>query len=191
MRADVWKGEVSKALIKFIHDNIEVIDRKTKQPVPLKAMVRNPQEKGQKESQIVNPCATIYHYDEKEDRFRYDWVKPIVSKDEKKGTAIIGDTAKPYSLYVQVDFWSDYQTELDLITKQWCSAFDYLGYLEVVDSSGVTRYCTVSKTGYNTSDYNEDGERQFQRTYGYRIWVELDSGKTTEVNIVNKPINLV
>lgn len=191
MRADVWYKEVDKALIKLISENVEVIDLKTKKPRPLKAMVRNPQEKGQEEHQIVNPCATIFHYDEVRDRFRYNNIKQVVSTNEQEGYALVGDPAKPYSLYVQIDFWSNYQAEVNEMTKQWCSAFDYLGYLEVVDSSGEKRYCTVNKVGYNSRDYNDEGERQFQRTYCYRIWVELDSGKTTKVNIVNKHINLV
>lgn len=184
MRADVWYEQVDRALIKFLKENVEVIDRKTKKRVPINVLVRNPQE----EAQIKNPCATIYHYDERQDRFRYDWRRQVVSRDTEKGTALIGESAKPYNLYVQIDFWSDYQAEINDMTMQWCSSFDYESYLEVVDSSGTTRYCTVNRTGFNKQDYNEDGERQFQRTYCYEIWVELDSGKTKEVNILTKPL---
>lgn len=184
MRADVWYEEVDRALIKFIKEHIQVVDRKTKKYVPVNAIVRNPQE----ESQIKNPCVTIYHYGEYQDRFRYDWRDQVVSKDTSRGTAIMEESAKPYNMLVQIDFWSDYQKEINDMTKQWCSSFDYQGYLEVVDSSGETRYCTVNKKGFNKQDYNDTGERQFQRTYNYEIWVELDGKDTKEVNIITKPV---
>lgn len=183
MRADVWYEEVDRALIKYIKSNILVIDRKTKKYVPLNVIVRNPQG----DAQIQNPCATIYHYGEYQDKFRYEWQNQVVSKDLEKGVATISESAKPYNMLVQIDFWSDYQKEINDMTKQWCSSFDYQGYLEVVDSSGETRYCTVNKKGFNKQDYNDTGERQFQRTYNYEIWVELDSGKSTDINIMSKP----
>ena len=177
----VWFEQVDRALIKHLKELIKLPNEAGK-IVSVPVSVRKPEEDFKVE---VYPSITIYAIQATPDIVRYFPDK--VKTSEPSGNVItMEDSAKPFTLHYQIDFWSKYQTHMNTMTELWLSSFWRDFNLPVIDMAGNSRDCYVySDHRITKSDLLEDSKRIFHSILTLRVWVELDNRKPEEVFIVN------
>ena len=174
MSANVWFEEVNIGLLEEIKNTVRVKNSKG----VLKALkdeallIRKPEEDFKLE---VFPCVSIYNLSYKHDPARYNPSPVIIEEDEKNKVAVMEDSAVPFNLDYQIDFWAKYQEDMDCMTRTWLSKHFRQFNLKVVDDGGVERTCNCLIQGsVAKSDLVLNGERLFHSIIKYQIWVELD-----------------
>lgn len=178
MSESVWFEQVDEALIKFIRDHIQIDGE------PVKVVVRKPDDDFNLEDY---PLVSIYSLYDRFSKERYNPEPVVVSKDKESNTLVSEESALPYDLYYQIDFWSTLQIDMNEMTKQWKSAFSFWFNLDVIDESGNPRSCFVlSRNDFNKSDLMKDGKRLFHSFCTYKIQVEIDDNVQTVVPMVGK-----
>lgn len=185
MSGSVWYPQLNKAL-KTLIPTVVMTHDESGQLVPIPVVIRTPEPEFEVEK---FPSATISSYDERFAQFRYTDSRVVVYKDYDRSVAVIEESAKPYSLYYQIDFWAQYQEDIDTMTMMWSSKFKKHNSLTVIDSSGVERSCYMRLVKIAKADTVSDrNDRIFHRVYSYEIWVELDENPLMEVPLVRKQI---
>ena len=174
MSANVWFEEVNIGLLEEIKNTVRVKNSKG----VLKALkdeallIRKPEEDFKLE---VFPCVSIYNLSYKHDPVRYNPSPVIIEEDEKNKVVVMEDSAVPFNLDYQIDFWAKYQEDMDCMTRTWLSKHFRQFNLKVVDDGGVERTCNCLIQGsVAKSDLVLNGERLFHSIIKYQIWVELD-----------------
>lgn len=168
----VWFEQVDTALIDYIKGIVKLPDSQgVLTPVPVK--VRKPDEDFKIEEY---PCITLYNLYSLRDKDRYFPDKVVVSRDFDTHTLIEENSAIPYSLFYQIDFWSRLQSQMNDMTRMWLSYHnDRCFNLPVKDISGNDRSSFVLMTGdLMKSDFLTETKRTFHSFMTYRVWVELD-----------------
>ena len=174
MSANVWFEEVNIGLLEEIKNTVRVKNSKG----VLKALkdeallIRKPEEDFKLEA---FPCVSIYNLSYKHDPVRYNPSPVMVEEDEKNKVVVMEDSAVPFNLDYQIDFWAKYQEDMDCMTRTWLSKHFRQFNLKVVDDGGVERTCNCLIQGsVAKSDLVLNGERLFHSIIKYQIWVELD-----------------
>lgn len=152
--------------------------------VELPVIVRDPQ----RESKLTSyPCACVSNYNQLISKDRLDNLDKVVVKykDTEKKQVLVDKVAKPYYLYYQVDFYAKFQTDIDEMTRMWLGNIDSHYVLEVRDTNNNKRYCNMVEQPYK---HNRTDGNIYQRSYTYKVWVELDESIPVEVPTVQQVI---
>lgn len=174
MSANVWFEEVNTGLLSEIRDTVRY---KNANGVLVALednalVVRKPEEDFKFE---VFPCVSIYNLNHRFDPLRYNPAPVQVGEDLEKKVAILEDPAVPFNLEYQIDFWAEYQEDMDCMTRTWLMKHFRQFNLKVIDDGGVERSCNcLSQRGSVKSDLVLNGERLFHSIIKLQIWVELD-----------------
>ena len=191
MSANVWFEEVNTALLKEIQNSVRIKDESgILVPLDSKAfIVRKPEEDFKFE---VFPCISIYNLNHKFDPSRYNPALIKVGEDIDNNSVIVEEPAIPFNLEYQIDFWADYQTDMDYITRSWLSKHFRQFNLKVVDDGGVERACNCLMKGSGTkSDLVLNGDRLFHTIMRLDIWVELDDQiRYSKFAVVDRDVNI-
>lgn len=182
-KGSVWLKEVDTALVTLINNTITVPDE-LGVPQKVDVVVRDPE----KEAKLTNfPCVSIYNYNQLKSKDRIDTQTKIQMKyeDSEKKSILVDKVAKPYYLFYQIDFYAKYQTDIDEMTRQWLGLIDQHYLLEVRDTKNNKRQCVMDELEYR---YSNARKSIFQRTYNYKIWVELDESVPKSVPTVQEII---
>ena len=175
MSANVWFEEVNIGLINEIKNTVR-IKNATGKLVALEdnaIMVRKPEEDFKLET---FPCVSIYNISYDFDPLRYNPSPVVVVKDMENYFATLEDSAVPFNLSYQLDFWSKYQTDMDCMTRTWLNSHFHQFNLKVVDDGGTERTCNCLAQGsVIKSDLVSEGERLYHSIIKLLIWVELDN----------------
>ena len=108
-----------------------------------------------------------------------------MSRDEETNSLVIEESALPYDLFYQIDFWAKQQADMNSMTKQWKSATKRFFNLSVLDESGKSRSCFVlSRNDFNKSDLLQNGKRVFHSFGTYRVYTEIDENTRLTVPMV-------
>lgn len=174
MSASVWFEEVCTGLIqelkksvRYNNTNGELVTLDDKS-----LMVRKPEEDFKFEK---FPCVSVYIVDYKHDPLRYNPEPVVVARDVNNNIATLEETAIPFNLTCQIDFWSRYQVDMDVMTRTWLMKHFREFNLPVVDSGGTERTCDCFTQGSIVkSDLVLNKERLFHSIIKYQIWVEID-----------------
>ena len=181
MSANVWFEEVNTGLLNELRSTVKIKDA-SGLLVSLKDeafVVRKPEEDFKVESY---PCVSIYNLNYAHDPLRYNPEPVVISRDN--GMVTLEDSAVPFNLFYQIDFWSEYQTDMDCMTRTWLKKHFRQFNLVVVDDGGTERTCNcLMKGSVVKSDLVLNGERLYHSIIKLLIWVELDD----EIRY-NKPI---
>ena len=184
MSANVWFEEVDIGLIEEIKNIVRVRNSKG-DLVPLSddaIIVRKPEEDFKLE---VYPCVSIYNTNDEFDAFRHNPEPIQVARDIDNHMITMEDPAVPFKLYYQIDFWSNYQTDMNEMTKSWLAKHFRQFNLPVVDDGGTKRSCNCLMSGKpRKSDLILNNERLFHTIISYCIWVELDGQTRYNVSMV-------
>lgn len=185
MSANVWFREVSIALLEELKSTIKVHKKDEMVYLPDNAfVVRKPEEDFKFET---FPCVSIYYRDYRHNPRRYNTNMVLIEKDLENNIAVMEDSAVPFDIKVQLDFWSKYQSDMDDMTKTWLLKHFRQFNLSVVDDGGVKRNCNVFQSSNNSimrSDLVLNKERLFHSIINYDIWVELDDETRYNVPMV-------
>lgn len=175
MSANVWFEEVNTGLIQEILNTVKVTNS-TGNTVLIgeeAVFVRKPEEDFKDE---IFPCVSIYNRTYEHDPIRYDPVPVKLGIDLSKKNIEMEETAVPFNLFYQIDFWSRFQTDMDTMTRTWLSKHFRQFNLKVIDDGGVERSCNCMQKGQITkSDLVLDKKRLFHSIANLEIWVELDN----------------
>lgn len=174
MSANVWFEEVNTGLLNELRKTVK-IKNASGLLVSLNDeafVVRKPEEDFKFESY---PCVSIYNLDYKHDPVRYNPSPVKVSANIENGFVTLEDPAVPFNLSYQLDFWAEYQTDMDCMTRTWLKSHFRQFNLVVVDDGGTKRTCNcLMKGSVVKSDLVLNGERLYHSIIKLLIWVELD-----------------
>lgn len=195
MSASVWFEEVCKGLLGEIKNTVRYKNNEGNL-VPLddkSLMVRKPEEDFKFEK---FPCVSVYIVDYKYDPLRYVEGVVVKSRDKVNNIAVVEDMAVPYNLTCQIDFWTRYQEDMDIMTRTWLLNHFRSFNLSVIDSGGNEKTCNCfTQERIVKSDLVLDKERLFHSILKYQIWVEIDeeicynTSMVTSINLSSTPIN--
>lgn len=178
MSESVWFEQVDIALVELLKNVIQIDNR------PVKVIVRKPDEDFNEEDY---PLVSIYNLYDRFSADRYSPERVVVSRDVDAKTAVIEDSALPYDLFYQIDFWSTLQSDMNSMTKQWKSYCKRWFNLNVTDESGTPRSCFVlSRNDFNKSDLMKNGKRLFHSFGTYKVQVEIDERTHISTPIVTE-----
>ena len=182
MSANVWFEEVNIGLLKELKDTIRIKDANgVLVPLENKALIiRKPEEDFKIET---FPCISIYNLSYKHDPIRYNPEPVKVDSDVTNKTVTMEDSAVPFNLTYQIDFWSKYQSDMDCMTRTWLMKHFRQFNMKVIDDGGEERSCNCFTLGSITKSdliLNKERypisnkERLFHSIIKIQIWVELD-----------------
>lgn len=174
MSANVWFEEVNRGLINEIKNTIRIKDPNgVLVALEDKAIIiRKPEEDFKFET---FPCVSIYNKTYEFDPIRYNPNPIKVGEIIEENIAIMEESATPFNLNYQIDFWSKYQTDMDTMTRTWLKKHFRQFNLKVVDDGGTERSCNcLIKGSVTKSDLVLNKERLYHSIINYQIWVELD-----------------
>lgn len=190
MSANVWFEEVNTGLLEEIKNTVRV---KNAQGVLTalndKALIiRKPEEDFKIE---VFPCVSIYAENYRHDPLRYNPAHVAVDRDPEANVVVLEEPAVPFALNYQIDFWTQYQSDMDTMTMTWLSKHFRQFNLSVVDDGGVERSCNVIvRRGIEKADLVLNKERLFHSIIKLQIWVELDNEtRYNKPMVVQRDIN--
>ena len=178
----VWFEQVDTALINYIKGIVKLPNSNgVLTPVPVK--VRKPDEDFKIEEY---PCITLYNLYSVRDEVRYFPDKVVVERDLENKRVVEENSAIPYSLFYQIDFWSRQQSHMNDMTRIWLGHHpDKCFNLPVKDLSGNNRDSFVLMTDdLKKSDFLTDTKRTFHSVLTYKVWVEIDERIRTESYLI-------
>lgn len=182
MSESVWFEQVDIALVNLL-SNLIRIDGK-----PVKVVIRKPDDDFTTEDY---PLISVYNLYDRFSVSRYSPEPVVVSKDEKSNSLLVEESALPYDLFYQIDFWANLQSDMNSMTRQWKSYSKMWFNLDVTDESGNPRSCFVlSQNDFNKSDLLSGGKRLFHSFGTYKIQVELDDNVQSKLPMITNTIEV-
>lgn len=172
----VWYEEVERGLQKEILDHVYYLSNTGIETALTedKVFVRDPEEDLRREQ---TPCVTISSLYNKEapERDYYGHKQQIVlGTDKENNTAEVVDKPVTMSLYYQIDFWSAFKEDMNLMTRTWLMKHSRQFNLDVVDIKGNEMSVNVVLNNRMTeSNLLSNGKRLFHSIISYVIWVEI------------------
>lgn len=177
MSESVWFEQVDIALMRLLREVIQIDGN------PVKVVIRKPDEDFNTEDY---PLVSVYNLYDRFSRDRYSPEPVVVSQDFNNNFAVLEESALPYDLFYQIDFWASLQSDMNSMLKQWKSFAPFWFNLDVFDESGNPRSCfVISRNDFSKADLlKKDGKRMFHSFGTYKVQVELDECKQEVVSIV-------
>ena len=182
----IWKEEVDTGLINEIFNTVRVPNSKGIL-VPLSSkekqvLIRKPEEDFKPEKY---PCVSIYNTGDNFSTDRYNHNK--IKKRLPNGVMRLEDSAVPFDLTYNIDFWSRYQIDMNAMTKEWLKHHFRQFNLLVTDDVGNEVYVNcLRSSNARKSDLMSGGERLFHTIISYRIWVEIKDETQYNTNVATK-----
>ena len=175
MSANVWFEEVNIGLLQELKNTVRIRNSKgVLVALEDKALIiRKPEEDFKFET---FPCVSIYNLSYRHEPTRYNPQPIKVGEDVENKLAVLEESAIPFDLTYQIDFWAEYETDMDCMTRTWLSKNFRQFNLSVIDDGGTERTCNCLMQGNVVkSDLVLNGNRLFHSIIKLQIWVELDS----------------
>ena len=145
-------------------------------------LIRKPEEDFKPEKY---PCVSIYNTGDNFSSERYNPNK--IKKRMSSGIITLEDSAVPFDLTYNIDFWARYQTDMNAMTKEWLKRHFRQFNLLVIDDGGNEVYVNCLKVSNpRKSDLMSGGERLFHTIISYRIWVEIKDETQYNTNVATK-----
>lgn len=182
----VWFKQVDEALYNLISNTLYYTDSKGKVQMVEPCFPKDlPDLKNKKLPTVVIKKTTSTF-----DITRYDPQPIVTGINPDTKTAILEESAKPYNLRYQLEILTQYQEDLDSLSRIWLSKIPHRYMLDVEDTSGVPRKCYMVQTSPPTQlNETHSGDNTLYRlVIVYTIKVELDEGIETSTNIVTDTI---
>ena len=182
MSESIWFEQVDSALMKLLSQVIRVDGK------PVKVVIRKPDEQFNEEDY---PIVSIYNLGDKFSKVRYSPEPVVAYRNPEKHFLVLEESALPYDLMYQIDFWSTLQSDMNAMTKQWKSYSKSWFNLEVVDDTGALRSCFVlSKNDFRKADLLKNGKRLFHSFGTYKIQVEIDENVQSLVPMLTENVDV-
>lgn len=181
MAESVWLKQVEEGLMAEIRTCVTYTDENGKKVPVNRVFVKKPEDEflgltGEDED-IDLPCVTISNYMDTFDKKRANSLtdSPIVVSMVSSKMAEVEERAKPYKLFYQMDFWAEYEDDVDKMTLTWLARHSRWFNLPVVDNGGTKRTCYAAQQGsILRSDQTVKEKRLFRAIINYCIRVEID-----------------
>ena len=128
------------------------------------------------------PRCTVQVINEEFAKSRYD-SRPGTILTQSGSSVVVQKPSQPYFLMYQLNFFAQFKSDIDHITKQWRAFAGRAFSLPVILSTGETYKCATDSVGFRNNDDVEREVRRYIRSYVYRVWVDLE-GTTYNANVV-------
>lgn len=176
MSASVWFEQVDTGLIQEIRNTVKRYYMGELTELNEKAVIiRKPEEDFKFE---VFPCVSIYNLSYAHSKERYSAKLPVkigLTEEEGKKRLEMEESAIPFDLSYQIDFWAKFQDDMNVMIQTWLTHHFRQFNLKVTDSGGNERTCNcLTKGSVVKSDLLQGGERLFHSVVKLQIWVEIN-----------------
>jgi len=124
------------------------------------------------------PAVTIRNYDVKRAVVNQMGVEPTYENyDTENGTVEYTNQPLKFWLYYQIDFWSEFQEDMDNMMLTWLKVMpDVGGKLTVLDTDNVSQTVSCSLIGMAVLDSTDSQQRLFRRALSYKVSGRIDRG---------------
>lgn len=180
MDNSVWYEECDKGWLDLI-PSVITCEYKQGEFSPIHTTMHLPEQ--DLEDFHVYPRCSIQVVDEEFSRNRYESRVGEVVGNLNGSKVLVQDPSQPYYLYYQINFFAQYKSDIDHISKLWRTFSGRFFNLPVVLSDGTPHKCAVDLIKFKNQDDIEREVRRYIRSYVYRVWVDLEGG-THEANVV-------
>lgn len=183
MSKSVWFEQIDSSLLDFV-SSIVFVNNSEGIKVPVPVIIRKPEEDFKIE---VYPSVSLYNLYSMLNRERLDDIEEvIVNRDFEKGTLNIEKVAIPFVLAYQIDFWSKYQSDMNLMTQLWLSHTGRYFNLPVKDQSGNDRNVLVMLSdSISKQDLLDGSDRIYHSFATYKVFTELDEEIQSTIPMVS------
>lgn len=174
MSATIWDEEVCNGLREEIFDSVRFRNREGfMSHLDYEAItVRDPEREFKEEDM---PCVSIYVRTHDFAKDRYYPVQNVISRDFENNTMVVEDASLPYNLSLQIDFWANYQSDIDSMMQSWLAKHFHDFNLKIKDTGDNSRTCNCLQKGEIVrADLVKNGKRLFHSSIIYQIWVEIN-----------------
>lgn len=176
---DVWYEECDKGWLDLIPSIVDCEYEENKFS-PIYTAIHLPEQ--DLEDFHTFPRCTIQVLQEDFAFSRYDTSRGKIISHEGT-TATVQSPSLPYFLTYQINFFANFKSDIDHITKQWRAFCGRAFSLPVTLANGEKYKCNVDQVSYKNNDDVEREVRRYIRSYVYKVWVDL-AGKTYETKMV-------
>lgn len=179
MDKSIWYEECDKGWLNLI-PSIITCEYEEDVFTPINTIIHLPEQ--DLEDFHLYPRCSVQAIDEEFSKNRYESrVGDIVSQNGTK--VIVQEQSQPYYLYYQINFFAQFKSDIDRISKLW-RAFNGRSFnLPITLSDGTPHKCAVDFVKFNNQDDIEREVRRYIRSYIYKVWVDLEGG-TYEADVV-------
>lgn len=171
MNSTVWTEQICRGFKAYIQNIIKVnADKAT--PIPVR--VKKPDEDFKVEDYPMAYLSIVSI--SKRDSVRYYPFRVPRDSNPLTHKTYLERTAVPHSIFIQLDFYTTTQSDMDKIITAWDFEASRDINLPVVDSGGTSRTTLALNTGnvINRVDKLSGNNRVFCTSYTYRVWAEID-----------------
>ena len=183
-QARAWIDDVDEALLKEIGGCVKVYDKWGNEiDLPEEGLIiRRPENDYRIETY---PSVSIYNISAVHSRIRQLDQKMDVVFDHSNAKSYFYKSGVPFDLSYQIDFWSKYKQDMNLMLKTWLLKHYRQFNLVIENDEGYS--CNVLQEGRIVkSDLLEDDERLYHSIIYYMIWVEIADETLYNENIVER-----
>ena len=145
-------------------------------------IVRKPEEDFKSE---VYPCVSYFEQSAEFVSSRYNPIPVPIKRNADSHLITLEETAIPFNVTYQIEFWAKYQKDINEITQSWLLKHFRQFNLDLKDDNGIVRSSNVLlQPPITRSDLISGKERIFRNIFNYVIWVELDNESRYNVSMV-------
>ena len=131
----------------------------------------------------IYPRCSVQSIDEEYSKNRAESHANSIILSQNGTRAIAQSSSQPYYLYYQLNFFADFKSDIDRISKLWRAFSGRAFNLPIILPDGTSHKCAVDLVRFRNQDDIEREVRRYIRSYIYRVWVDLE-GKIQEADIV-------
>lgn len=176
----VWNEQIDTALLQFIPTFMKLPTNGEDQPIPV--TFRKPENDFQVE---VFPSITVSFLYSLPDTVRY--FPDQVKVSQTGNTCVMEEHARPYILVYQIDFWSKFIEQRNLMLKMWGAKIWRDFNLDVLDAAGNVRSSFVQERDVmRSADFVSKNERIFHSYITYGAYAEIDMGIQQTIPMVTE-----
>lgn len=173
MSSTIWNEQIYDGFLKLLKENVKVRNAQGGYEAVENVTVRKPE---LALSSDTLPAVTIQNYHIGRAVVNQIGKVPTYENlNSDKGTVEYTKQPVKFWLYFQVDFWAEYQQDIDDMVLTWLSvAPDVGGALKVVDTGGEEQTVSCSLVNEKVLDGTDTDKRLFRRTFSYKVSGRVD-----------------
>lgn len=148
----IWSEQIDRALLNLIRGHFEILSCSK----PIAVLLRVPEKEF---TQKDCPCISIYNTDQ---ATAYDRVLSEVQEIEKTDNAeYLKPKSKPVDFTYHIDFWTQYQSDMNKIALDWKSFFTPEKSFKVMSADKEEHPCYFREMKFVKQDLISNGQRLF------------------------------
>ena len=185
VNSTIWNEQICEGFLEALRKNAKVRGRSGKLEPVQNVTVKKPETVV--DSDLL-PAITIQNYDIKRAVVNQMGRVPTYENyNTENGTVEYTKQPLKFWLYYQIDFWAEYQEDIDNMLLSWISAMpDVGGALRVVNMGGEEVTTSCSLLSMVALDGTDTDKRLFRRSLSYRVSGLIDVAEPEVQKYISK-----